>query len=356
MLRQDMSNEGPVMSTEAPVKWHIKDVRWKEVIKRQDYAQLLMTCCIVVGILIPTYVCDPRSSEYFIYDATISLPPVSPDFEPSVPNWVPVVIPLLELFFTIVVGEILSSRAQHKSVTDAVATLLYFLADGVQSFICSLLVSQVTKLVVGRTRPDFLARCAPEYPANWTLAIGANVDQSLWPCTREYDEVLKDGYQSFPSGHASISFNITVYASAYLIWCWNMRYPLVVAQLPMWAQFRQDFRNVAAKLWMIVMLALAWGISLSRVIDHQHHISDILGGAFVGIFIALVYSLRAIPRYKRVLSLEPESVPTEMVNTEIDTLRRVSFGRSSISKEAPRTDRGMGPEGAVAPAHASTSV
>ncbi len=42
------------------------------------------------------------------------------------------------------------------------------------------------------------------------------------------------------------------------------------------------------------------------MIDDQHHYSDILGGAFLGTLVAIVYALRAIPRYKRVLS--PEAI------------------------------------------------
>ena len=36
------------------------------------------------------------------------------------------------LLVTVTVGEIVYSRRQHASVTDAVAVLLYFFADGVQ--------------------------------------------------------------------------------------------------------------------------------------------------------------------------------------------------------------------------------
>ncbi len=40
------------------------------------------------------------------------------------------------------------------------------------------------------------------------------------------------------------------------------------------------------------------GVALSRVIDYQHNYSDILGGAFLGTLVAIVYALRAIPRYR----------------------------------------------------------
>lgn len=43
-----------------------------------------------------------------------------------------VLIPFLMLIATIVVGEMVYSRRQHHSLTDCVATMLYFLLDGVQ--------------------------------------------------------------------------------------------------------------------------------------------------------------------------------------------------------------------------------
>lgn len=47
-------------------------------------------------------------------------------------------------------------------------------------------------------------------------------------------------------------------------------------------QFLLDLRNVAAKLWMLVLLGVAWGIAISRIIDNQHHPSDVIGGALIG--------------------------------------------------------------------------
>ncbi len=82
-----------------------------------------------------------------------------------------------------------------------------------QSFVCGLLVVQITKLVVGRTRPDFLARCNPIIPGNITITIGGDPN-ALWPCQRPYDDVLKDGFQSFPSGTAGVGF-----AALQSAWC-----------------------------------------------------------------------------------------------------------------------------------------
>lgn len=85
-----------------------------------------------------------------------------------------------------------------------------------------------------------------------------------------------------PAGHTSTAFNLTVYTSAYLIWCWHMRLPWTPVHLSMKQQFLLDLRNVAAKLWMLVLLGVAWGIAISRIIDNQHHPSDVIGGALIG--------------------------------------------------------------------------
>jgi hypothetical protein len=42
----------------------------------------------------------------------------------------------------------------------------------------------------------------------------------------------------------------------------------------------------------------------TSIIDYQHDVADVVGGALLGTQIALVYLLRAIPRWKRVLEAE----------------------------------------------------
>ena len=55
---------------------------------------------------------------------------------------------------------------------------------------------------------------------------------------------------------------------------------------------------------------------MSRIIDNQHFPSDVVGGMVLGVLIAVMYILRAIPRYRRVLTAEEErgggSAPVEM--------------------------------------------
>ena len=128
-------------------------------------------------------------------------------------------LPPQMLAITVMVGEMVYSRRQHKSITDAVATVVHFFLDGVQSFVFGLVWAVITKVVTGGLRPDFLARCQPANAALGspaTLQYGEHPDGS-YPCTNPDNGVVLDGYKAFPSGHASTSFNLTVYASAYLI-------------------------------------------------------------------------------------------------------------------------------------------
>ena len=50
---------------------------------------------------------------------------------------------------------------------------------------------------------------------------------------------------------------------------------------------------------------------ICSTVDNQHNFSDVLGGAFLGTMISLVYVLRALPRYRRVLSPDSLSDPTD---------------------------------------------
>lgn len=92
---------------------------------------MLLTACFIVGLVIPYAISDPRTSAYIIYDATISNAGYD-NFKPSVPNFVPVLVPLLTFAITVVVGELISSKSQHNTVTEAVASALFFVLDGIQ--------------------------------------------------------------------------------------------------------------------------------------------------------------------------------------------------------------------------------
>jgi membrane-associated phospholipid phosphatase len=44
-----------------------------------------------------------------------------------------------------------------------------------------------------------------------------------------------------------------------------------------------------------------WAVGITRFTDNKHHISDILGGWFLGAVFALIYSIRATACHKYVI-------------------------------------------------------
>ncbi len=60
------------------------------------------------------------------------------------------------------------------------------------------------------------------------------------------------GAPARPAGHTSACFNLSVYASAYLIWVWHWRHPLPARRLSFREDFAADLLNVLAKTWMLV--------------------------------------------------------------------------------------------------------
>ena len=72
------------------------------------------------------------------------------------------------------------------------------------------LFTNALKLLVGKPRPDLLSRCVPNLTDVTSHVLGGISDQISegtlvsWTICQQTDRgKLKDGFQSFPSGHAS---------------------------------------------------------------------------------------------------------------------------------------------------------
>lgn len=136
---------------------------------------------------------------------------------------------------------------------------------------CGLTVflTAIAKDTVGSLRPDFLARCDPDYslvPANQTWIPG-----SLAICRGDAAVVTK-GRRSFPSGHSSVAFFAWIYVALFVQRAIpNHRrccsYLLTCLQLP--------------------MIAVAFLITASRTVDNVHRPADVISGALLGICIAV---------------------------------------------------------------------
>lgn len=78
------------------------------------------------------------------------------------------------------------------------------------SLATAFIITNGTKNLVGKPRPDLLARCSPDPSRilNSTVGgIGQQLDEGInlvsWTICRTPGDTLDDGFRSFPSGHSS---------------------------------------------------------------------------------------------------------------------------------------------------------
>ncbi|RMZ52981.1 hypothetical protein APUTEX25_001100 [Auxenochlorella protothecoides] len=268
---------------------------WAGVLRAQDWGTIILNVLLIIALIITVRVADePRQRPFSLYDATISYPH-NPD---SIPYWVAVLVPFLCLLISIAAGEAWRVGGRP-GVKRATASILHLVLDGIFAFVVTAQVTQVGKVLVGRLRPDFLARCNPTAPAQltvqWGLAASANPACDS-PLTA--DE-LRDGHYSFPSGHSSTAFVFAVYSVGYGIWVLYHRdrvTRLEVMRRGVGHRLTDALVAALGLLWLLAQLSFAWGVAISRVIDYRHHPADVVGGALLGTSFAVLYITRCVGR------------------------------------------------------------
>ncbi|KAI9841341.1 MAG: hypothetical protein M1837_000774 [Sclerophora amabilis] len=132
----------------------------------------------------------------------------------------------------------------------------------------TLVITQSLKTVTGKPRPDLIDRCRPKEGSEDAPVFGLS-DSSI--CEQTEHSILKDGFRSFPSGHASTAFAGLFYLSLYL-----------AGKLHVF-----DNRGEVWKLFIVLLPSL--GASLiadSRIMDARHHPFDVITGGLIGIAVA----------------------------------------------------------------------
>ncbi|KAL3855315.1 hypothetical protein ACJMK2_014531 [Sinanodonta woodiana] len=149
----------------------------------------------------------------------------------------------------------------------------------------TMVLGEIGKLVVGRLRPHFFDVCKPDYSKLECVRnnISVYVDVGDQYCTGTDVALMIDARKSFPSNHASAVFFGFTYFIIYL----QVRF--------IWTRVHL-FRPLLQALFMGVALY----IGLSRVMDYKHHWSDVLGGAVLGIIVAvlIVRFVSIVPCYR----------------------------------------------------------
>ncbi|XP_077861969.1 phospholipid phosphatase 3-like [Saccoglossus kowalevskii] len=178
---------------------------------------------------------------------------------------------------------------------------LYVFGAGM-SFIFVLL----TKKMVGKLRPNFMALCQPDF-SKINCTDGLILD---FTCLGDSAEA-EDARQSFPSGHASTSFYcltfIVIYIEARLIWRGS---------------------RLLKTLLQIVCLLVATFISLSRVYDFYHSLGDVIGGAVLGVGIAILMAYHVSSLFgKKSTGIEFED---KKQDTSVEMYNYVVSNRSTV--------------------------
>ncbi|KAF8311630.1 acid phosphatase/Vanadium-dependent haloperoxidase [Clavulina sp. PMI_390] len=169
-------------------------------------------------------------------------------------------------------------------------------------------LTQAVKVTVGRPRPDLIARCMPKEGAVNGSPFGL-VGASI--CTQTNMIMLRDGFRSFWSGHASMSFAGLGFLSWYL-----------AGKLHLF-----DRRGHTFKAWLaLTPLFGAMMVAISRTMDNRHHWHDVTVGSLVG----LVISYFAYRQYYPPLSVEESHLPFEPRFIG-DSLRGASYHALGVS-------------------------
>lgn len=78
------------------------------------------------------------------------------------------------------------------------------------AYAIAFIVTSGTKEVLGKPRPNLLARCGPDVSRKLTAVaggIGDQIEEGItmfdWRICRTTGPVLDEGFRSFPSGHSS---------------------------------------------------------------------------------------------------------------------------------------------------------
>lgn len=157
-------------------------------------------------------------------------------------------------------------------------------------------VTTILKVTVGRPRPDVIDRCQPRAGAANGVPYGLVTDLICTVPTT--NKTLRDGFRSFPSGHASTAFAGLTYLSLYL-----------AGKLHLF-----DRRGHAVSAWLCgIPLMAAALIAVSRTMDYRHHATDVIAGALLGLVVAYWSYKLYYPPLSHAMSHKPYSprIPAE---------------------------------------------
>ena len=172
----------------------------------------------------------------------------------------------------------------------------------------TLFVTSALKDIVGKPRPNLLARCDPDTSkivANTVSGVGKVLSGSpvlvdIGICQNNDQRTLLDGFASFPSGHSSFSWAGLFYLTLWLCAKFAIAIPSIqrsrdpVQSQPASERHRYEVpvrnKSAAPPLYLLALCLSPTGAAIyvcaTRWSDNQHHGFDIISGALIGALFA----------------------------------------------------------------------
>ncbi|KAJ2262176.1 hypothetical protein GGI01_001735 [Coemansia sp. RSA 376] len=206
-------------------------------------------------------VTKPHYQLFSVDNKAISYPYVAP-------NEQTVTVPMLFAVSICVPAVIIASIAfgLKRNLHDLHVGLLGLLL----SVSLTLMFTNGLKNVVGRPRPNLLARCLP-VSTNGPLRDPPQGLSSVAICSQTDMGILNEGFRSFPSGHTSLAFAGMTFLMFYL-----------AGKLHIFDRQGHSYKSFIVFLPLLV----AAMVGASRVADYWHHPTDVFCGALIGFFTA----------------------------------------------------------------------
>jgi len=268
----------------------------------------------IIVLIVLEVTLNPYTRSFVVYDATISN---SYQVDSTIPYFLAICVPLVSLLLSFVAFEVFLSKytdignkpwGTNLGVPVSIIWFLNFIGSGVITSI----LTEVSKNLVGRYRPDWLSRCQPNIENPLDIE-GFGLNASMNPvCTRDLTpDKVNDGKKSFPSGHSSTAFSLGIFVVGYCIWQLNTRWKSVFHstqnrnEAPSQNKTRALIYSLGQSvvfLWILLQISWAWAVAISRVMDNKHHVSDICSGAFLGTCIGTVFVFKSIQQATDALS------------------------------------------------------
>ncbi|KAK4228669.1 phosphatidic acid phosphatase type 2/haloperoxidase [Podospora fimiseda] len=267
---------------------------------------------LLISYLLIQFFVEPFHRMFSLTDLRISFPHAEIERVPlTVPTTVhDFVYALFFPIFIIVLYNLSNRSPSHKHHVSILGIAI--------SLVLTSLLTDIIKNMVGRPRPDLLARCIPSPSASASATRGL---VSIDICTQTDHHTLHDGWRSFPSGHSSFSFAGLGYLSLFL--AGQTKIFAYSSTSTLGEQTEKLVRGDLMKaLFCLAPLLGATMIAISRCQDYRHDVYDVCIGALLGWIVTYWSYRRYWPRLGSGRCDEPYAGP---LNSGDDTAGR--YGR-----------------------------